>query len=231
MQKTALNLLAIGIFLMTLSVLLSPLIHLSPLVPTVATFTVLGLITVDTLGLQGKGMTLFLDGMSRLSGEYRDRVVRHEAGHFFAAYCLDIPIQGYTLNAWQALKNGQIGIGGTIVDTEALQPDKLSPGEIKLLLDRLCTVWMAGIAAETLSYGKAEGGRDDREKLTATLVFFGLPESQSKLKQRWGELQAKTLLENHSAAYEALVEAMQAQATVAECYSVISTQRERFPDN
>ncbi|MFP4296614.1 MAG: ATP-dependent Zn protease [Spirulinaceae cyanobacterium] len=221
MQTTALNLLAIGIFIMTLSVLLSPLLQISPFIPTGITFAVLGLITADTLGLQGKGMTLLLDGVSRFSGEYRDRVVRHEAGHFLVAYHLDIPIKGYTLNAWEALQQGQNGIGGAIVDTEALLPEKLPPGELKQLIDRLCAVWMAGIAAETLSYGEAKGGRDDREKLAATLDYFGRPESETPLKQRWGELQATTLLKEHQNAYEALVTAMQTQTSVSECYQIL----------
>lgn len=221
MQTTALNLLAISIFLMMLSVLLSPLLHISPFVPTGITFAVLALVTADTLGLDSKGMTLLLDGVSRLSGEYRDRVVRHEAGHFLVAYHLDIPIKGYTLNAWEAYKEGQNGIGGAIVDTEALLPEKLPPKDLKLLIDRLSTVWMAGIAAETLTYGEAKGGSDDREKLAATLDYFGRPESEIPLKQRWGELQATTLLKEHQTAYEALVTAMQNRATVAECYQIL----------
>ncbi|MFM7575859.1 MAG: ATP-dependent Zn protease, partial [Microcystaceae cyanobacterium] len=60
MSETAINVLAIAIFLMTLSVLLGPMIHLSPLIPSVMTLTLLGLVTVDQWGWQGQGTALLL---------------------------------------------------------------------------------------------------------------------------------------------------------------------------
>jgi hypothetical protein len=221
MQQISLNLVAIGIFLMTLSVLLGPLIHLSPTVPAVVTLAVLGLATVDTLGLKGRGATLFLDAIAKTSRAYRDRVVCHEAGHFLAAYFLGIPIQSYTLNAWESFKQGQPGMGGVMVDTDRLFQQSIPPTEIRLFLDRFCTVWMAGIAAERLVYDRAEGGEDDRQKVTEALVFFGRPRSESQQKQQWGQLQAKTLLENHRPAYDALVQAMKDRASVPECYQIL----------
>ncbi|MDY6783391.1 MAG: ATP-dependent Zn protease [Cyanobacteriota bacterium] len=221
MQQTSLNLVAIAIFLMTLSVLLGPLIHLSPAVPAVATLTLLGLATVDTLNFKGRGVTLLLDAVARLSGEYRDRVLHHEAGHFLTAYFAGIPIESYTLNAWDALKEGNPGTGGVVVDTDKLFKNRIPAAETRLFVDRFCTVWMAGIAAEQLIYGDAEGGEDDRQKVTQTLAFFGRPRSESSQKQQWGQLQAKTALEKHRSAYDALVEAMRNRTSVSECYQII----------
>lgn len=220
MQQTALNLIAIAIFLMTLSVLLGPLVHLPPSVPAIATFSILALLTADRFGWQGKGTTLLLDTLSRFSPEHRDRVLRHEAGHFLAAYHLGIPITGYDLTAWEALKNGQPGIGGVRFDTEALLKGK-NVRDRQLFCDRFCTVWMAGIAAETLTYKKEEGGNDDRQKVTDTLVLFGYPATESRNKQQWGVFQAKSLLEKHKTAYEALVKAMEKRTPVDECYQVL----------
>ena len=220
MQQTALNLIAIAIFLMTLSVLLGPLVHLPSSIPAIATFAVLAGLTADRFAWEGKGLTLLLDTISRFSTEHRDRVLRHEAGHFFAAYHLDVPVTGYDLTAWEALKNGQPGIGGVRFDTEALLKSK-DAGDRQLFCDRLCTVWMAGIAAETLTYKKAEGGGDDRQKVTETLVLLGYPARESRNKQQWGLLQAKSLLEARQNTYEALVKAMAQKKSVEECYQIL----------
>ncbi|NEQ15547.1 MAG: ATP-dependent Zn protease, partial [Moorea sp. SIO3E2] len=58
MQQIALNLIAIGVFGMTLSVLLGPLLNISPAIPAVTTFGVLSLVTLDGFSFQGKGLTL-----------------------------------------------------------------------------------------------------------------------------------------------------------------------------
>jgi hypothetical protein len=222
MQQTALNLLAIGIFLMTLSCLLSPILNFSPAIPAGATLAILGLATFDTLGWQGKGMTLFLDSVARLSPTHRERVVRHEAGHFLTAYFLGIPITGYTLTAWEAFRQGQPGLGGVTFDTQKLEASATFPGERQLILDRFCTVWMAGTAAETLVYGEAEGGTDDRQKLREALKLFGVTSESSSQKEAWASLQAQTLLEKYRQGYEQLVEAMQARQPVTECYHLLA---------
>lgn len=221
MQQTSLNLIAIGIFTVTLSALLGPLLNIPPAIPAVATFGILGLATLDTLGFQGKGVTLLLDGLSRTQSDYRDRILRHEAGHFLIAYLLGIPVTGYTLTAWEALKQGQPGLGGVTFDTQQLSPNPLAISEMQLTLDRFCTVWMAGIAAETLIYDTTEGGLDDRQKLREALTALGRPVSESALKERWATLQAQTLLQNNWTAYEALVTAMEKRTSVAECYKLI----------
>ena len=221
MQQTALNLIAIGIFSMTLSALLGPMLNIPPTIPAVATFSVLSLATLDTLGFQGKGVTLLLDWLAGTRSEHRDRILKHEAGHFLTAYLLGIPITGYTLTAWEAFKQGQPGLGGVTFDTQQLSPNPLALSEMRLTLDRFCTVWMAGIAAETLAYGDAEGGLEDRQKLRSLLTTFGYSESDCPLKERWAILQAQTLIQNNQASYEALIEAMKQRASVAECYQIV----------
>jgi hypothetical protein len=221
MQQTALNLLAISIFLMTLSCLLSPILNFSPAIPAGTTLVLLGLATVDTLGWQGKGMTLLLDSVARLSPTHRQRVVHHEAGHFLTAYFLGIPIKSYTLNAWEAFRQGQPGFGGVAFDTQALEADTSFLGEQQLILDRFCTVWMAGITAETLVYGDAEGGEDDRQKLREALALFGVQESPAQ-KEAWATLQAQSLIEKYRQAYERLVEAMQERQSVTDCYCLLN---------
>lgn len=219
MQQTSLNLVAIGVFLMTLSVFLVPLLNISPFIPAAATLGVMGLATLDTLGWQGRGVTLLLDRLAPI--EYRQRVIHHEAGHFLAAYLLGIPIASYSITAWDALKQGQPGLGGVQFDRAAIEEKIQDPREFSLLIERLCTVWMAGIAAEKLTYGKAEGGDGDYQQLQMALRLAGVPENSYPQKQSWGLLQAKNLLERNQTAYDALVQAMSQRASVEECIKVM----------
>ena len=217
MQQAALNITAITIFTITISVLAGPLLNISPAVPAAATFGILSLATIDTLGWNSRGATLLLDTLA--PSEHRERVIRHEAGHFLTAYFLGIPITGYTLSAWEALKQGQPGLGGVMFDTSKLS--EASSGEMRLILERFCTVWMAGIAAESLSYGKAEGGDEDRQKIREALQLSGL---QTQQKENFALLQAKSLIEKHRNSYEALVKAMEKRAPVEECCRMIQQE-------
>lgn len=221
MSQTALNLVAISIFLMTLSVLLGPLLNISPTVPAIATFTILGIATLDSFSLQGKGGSILLDWIAGFKSEHRDRIIHHEAGHFLVAHLLGIPVTGYTLSAWEAWKQGQPGQGGVTFDDGELA-SQLEVGKISAqILDRYCTVWMAGIAAENLVFQNAEGGSDDRRKLAEVLTNLGFSGTNCQQKQRFHALQAKTLLQDNLSSYEALVKAMRERASVAECQSAI----------
>ncbi|MCA1995112.1 MAG: ATP-dependent Zn protease, partial [Coleofasciculus sp. S288] len=221
MQQTALNLIAIGVFSMTLSALLGPMFNISPVIPAAATLGILSLATLDSFSFQGKGITLLLDWLAGAKGQHRDRILRHEAGHFLVAYFLGIPITGYTLTAWEAFKQKQPGLGGVTFDTQALSPDTLTVSNMQLAFERFCTVWMAGIAAETIVYGSAEGGTEDRQKLREALTLVGRPASEASLKERWAVRQARTIIEEYWASYEALIAAMERRASVAECCQVI----------
>ncbi|MBF2078718.1 MAG: ATP-dependent Zn protease [Synechococcales cyanobacterium T60_A2020_003] len=222
MSNTTLNLVAIAIFSLVILSLVGPLVQISPVVPAIAAFGMLSIATVDTLQWQGRGGTLLLDWVANFSPEHRQRVIRHEAGHFLVAYLLEIPVTGYTLTAWDALKQGQPGLGGVSFDSQALEA-QLANNELSVqLVDRYCTVWMAGIAAEQSFYGNVEGGADDRQTIQILWSQLRRPSSEAELKQRWATLQATTLLENHQAAYNALVSALERRASVEECCTAIA---------
>jgi hypothetical protein len=216
-MNLSLNLIAISVFLMTLSVLLGPLIHLSPVVPAIATASVLGLATLDTFSWQGQGSTLLLDWLASFSPEHRARVLRHEAGHFLVAHQLGIPITGYALNAWEALRQGYPGNGGVRFGDPELESE-LQQGRLSVQrLDRYCAVWMAGIAAEDLAYGNVEGGRGDRQQLLTILFQLGLSANQCQQKERLALLQAKTILQENQSAFESLLPLMEERAPVEDC--------------
>jgi hypothetical protein len=220
MEQTALNLIAITVFSITLSVFVTPLLSISPFVPALATFSLLGLVTVDTLTFNNRGVTLLLDALS--PSKHRQRVIYHEAGHFLTAYILGIPIASYSLTAWDAFRQGQEGVGGVQFDLADLEQKVKNFTDFPAFLERISTVWMAGIAAETLVYGKAEGGESDRFYLQSALKLAGVPENNYAQKERWSLLQAKTLLEKQQTAYQALVIAMEKRTSVEECCRVIS---------
>jgi hypothetical protein len=220
MDKTALNIIAIGVFCLTLSALLGPLLNISPLIPSITTAGILGLAAVDTLTLQSKGVTILLDSLAPL--EHRQRIVHHEAGHFLVAYLLGIPIAGYTLSAWETFKEKQSGSGGVIVDSNCLTEELLNPQEKQLMIERLSTVWVAGIAAEKMIYGTSTGGEDDIQRVRNLLFSSGLSLNSSRQKENWLLLQANNLVRNHQIAYHALVEKMEKRASVQECYQAIA---------
>ncbi len=219
MNDLTLNLFAIGVFLMTLSVLLGPLLHFSSAIPAIVVGTVLGAATLDVLSLEGRGGNLFLDWIAGFSPEHRSRVIRHEAGHFLTAQVLGIPVTDYSVTAWEALRKGLPGQGGVQFDTRELDQE-LNVGRISgQWLDRFCTVWMAGIAAEQLTYETAEGGGDDRQKLR--MILGSIPGIDVGQKERWATVQAKTLIETHQEAFDRLVIAMTERASVADCKATI----------
>lgn len=222
MNEAALNLVAISVFAITLSALLSPLFNISPFIPAGLTFGLLGLATLDSFGWQGRFGSIVLDWVASFSPTHRDRVLRHEAGHFLVAQQLQIPVIGYTLNAWEAFRAGQPGLGGVQFDVKDLEAE-LQRGQLSVQrVDRYCTVWMAGIAAEQIVYGTAEGGNDDRAKLRETLVRLGVSVSELNQRERLAILRAKTLLQNHESAYEALVAALQERKSIEACYQAIT---------
>jgi hypothetical protein len=214
MNQLFLNAIALVIFLMTSSILLGPLVNLPFVWPASFTVGLLGLASLDTLGFQSQGTTLFLDWIAQNSPRYQQRILHHEAGHFLVAHLLGLPVKGYTLSAWEAWRQGHRGQGGVRVDA----PDFENCAWMLQNLDRYCAVWMAGSVAESLVYNSIEGGRDDRQKLREIVTQLNF---NVTFKERQAERQARQLLQNNWKTYEALVAAMAKRASVADCSQLI----------
>jgi hypothetical protein len=223
MNELTLNLFAIGVFLMTLSVLLGPLFNVSSTIPAIVVGFVLVVATVDVLSLGGKGGNLFLDWLAGFSPLHRERIIRHEAGHFLVAQLLEIPVIDYSVSSWEAIQKGFPGQGGVQFDTsvldETLKSSQISSQISKQWLDRFCTVWMAGIAAEQMIYQVSEGGGDDRLKFRT--ILSSIPGMDVMQKERSAILQAKTLIEANQDAFDRLVVAMTARSAVEDCVKAI----------
>jgi len=226
MSKTSLNLIAILVFGMTLSSLLGPMLHISPYVPAIATALILGLTTLDVFTWQGQASNLILDWLASFSPNHRPRIVRHEAGHFLVAHLLGIPVTGYSLSAWEALQQGHPGQGGVRFADQELA-SQLEQGILSsLILNRYGIIWMAGISAEILVYGDAEGGAEDREKLRILLTQLGRSLNTYPQQESAFIFQARTLLQNNWSAFEALVTAMEKRESVASCCQMIEQHRQ-----
>ncbi len=214
-DRISLNLIAICIFGITISSLILPLFEISSTVPILIVFAIVLVTTVDGFFLKSTISTLVVDAIASTTPGYRDRIVHHEAGHFLVAYLLDIPITGYTLSAWESWQQGQSAQGGVmfapIVETEI--PARL--------LQQYCTVWMAGIAAEKLVYDRDRGGSEDRQKLRSVMALLGKQQQESIQQENLATIQAKTTIENHWEAYQALVVSMSDRASVSDCCETI----------
>jgi hypothetical protein len=218
----SLNLIAITIFAFVLASLVGPLVNLSPVIPATLAGGLLVLATVDTLGWQNRGSTLLVDAIAQFSSAHRDRILHHEAGHFLVAHALEIPITGYSLNAWEAFRQGQPGNGGVRFDTQTLEAS-LSQGQLPAtVVDRYCIVWMAGIAAELLTYDEAEGGLGDRQQIRTLYQLIRQSPDAAQQKERWAILQAKTLLQTNETAYTELLKAMRDRKSVADCQHILT---------
>lgn len=220
MSQTSLNLLAVSIFSITLFALIGPILNISPTIPAGITAIILVLATFDTLGWQNRGSTILLDLLS--SPEERDRVVTHEAGHFLVAYLLNIPIESYTLTAWEAFRKGYAGKGGVVFDLRQINRENLDQFQFAKLLDHFCTVWSAGVAAEMIMYGEAYGGEDDQNRITTALAEAGISPAVYKQRVNLALLRAKQLIENNQESFLNLIEAMKAGLSLQECYQAIA---------
>ena len=220
-EDTGLNILAISIFTITLTVLLGPIFNISPFIPATITFVALSLVTVDTLAWQSQGVNLFINLFA--SKEQKQRIIYHEAGHFLLAHLYEIPILGYTLTPWEALKANikNSASGGVVFDTSFLQNKPKNIRGVNLTIENFGVVLMAGIAAEKTIYDNSQGGKEDRQFFNSIYRDLGLQPLQYETKQRFAILQAKTIIEENKESYLALVEAMQKRLSVDNCQQIL----------
>eukprot|EP00291_Cryptomonas_curvata_P030104 CAMPEP_0172208334 /NCGR_PEP_ID=MMETSP1050-20130122/34407_1 /TAXON_ID=233186 /ORGANISM="Cryptomonas curvata, Strain CCAP979/52" /LENGTH=347 /DNA_ID=CAMNT_0012887899 /DNA_START=66 /DNA_END=1106 /DNA_ORIENTATION=+ len=107
--------------------------------------------------------------------QYKEKVIKHEAGHFLLAYLLGCPIQGFFLSAWDATKAGISGQAGCIFFDNELSAGISANRVSRVAIDRYSIVVMAGIAAEAINYERAEGGASDESLLVSFLVDLTPP--------------------------------------------------------
>lgn len=199
----------------------------------VLALTTIFIASIDRLFVNGAVLEGFL---KILSPGTQQKIIRHEAGHFLAAYLLGCPVEGCVLSAWDALQDRRFGARQVSAGTSFFDP-KLSKQintEGKLTrdsIDRYSIIVMAGIAAEADAYGKADGGASDEMALVAFLsqLNSNRPGGGSstwdyesiKNQARWGALQAVLMLRQYKPAYDALVDALERNGSLGDCIYAI----------
>ncbi|XP_013625038.1 PREDICTED: uncharacterized protein LOC106331266 isoform X4 [Brassica oleracea var. oleracea] len=200
---------ALAAFLGGVSYLLSQDIDLRPNLAAI-----LGLAFLDSLLLGG---TCFAQ-ISCFWPPHKRRVIVHEAGHLLvaslccgAAYLMGCPIRGVILDPIVAMQMGVQGQAGTQFWDQKMESE-IAEGRLSgSSFDRYSMVLFAGIAAEALVYGEAEGGENDENLFRSISVLLEPPLSVAQMSNqaRWSVLQSYNLLKWHKAAHRAAVEALQ----------------------
>jgi len=199
----------------------------------------LGLAIIDNLLLNGGGFESF----SRLvMPSLSDKITRHEAGHFLVAYLLGCPVEGCVLNAWAALQDARFRLRRTTLSagTSFFDPDLSEQiNGIKPLLrssiDRFSIIVMAGISAEAIHFGQADGGASDE---TSLITFLSQIQPSSpgttnwtseaiRNQARWAALQSVLILKYYEKSYDALVDALKRGGDLGECiYAIENAARD-----
>ncbi|GER52774.1 nuclear cap-binding protein subunit 1 [Striga asiatica] len=168
---------------------------------------ILGLSMLDAIFLGGS----CLAQISCYWPPYKRRILVHEAGHLLVAYLMGCPIRGVILDPIVAMQMGIQGQAGTQFWDEKLE-NELAEGRVSgTAFDRYCMVLFAGIAAEALVYGEAEGGENDENLFRSISVLLEPPLSVAQMSNqaRWSVLQSHNLLKWHKHAHRAAVKALE----------------------
>jgi len=171
-----------------------------------------------------------------------NKILRHEAGHFLVAYLIGCPVEGCVLSSWAALQDARFGgqrnslsAGTSFFDPDLSEQVNGKKPLSRDSIDRFTMVVMAGIAAEAINFGQADGGAGDEMSL---IRFLGQIRPRSgtatpwttegiRNQARWGALQAVLMLKEYKSSYEALVDALERGGGLGECiYAIESAARQ-----
>ncbi|XP_057948067.1 uncharacterized protein LOC131143771 isoform X2 [Malania oleifera] len=156
----------------------------------------------------GKFRHIVLEGLR----EVTPTVLKSSTG--LEAYLMGCPIRGVILDPILAMQMGTQGQAGTQFWDEKLA-NELSEGQLSgTAFDRYSMVLFAGIAAEALVYGEAEGGENDENLFRSICVLLQPPLSVAQMSNqaRWSVLQSYNLLKWHKHAHRAAVKALESGA-------------------
>ena len=135
------------------------------------------LLSVDAASWQGMGGHVVAEALPGGEGRLR-RIAVHEAGHLLIAEQEQLPVERVMVGTLACLQAGLRSSGAT----EFTVPDSVRmPLED---LRRWSRVLQAGIAAETVVYGQARGGSDDRALLGRLWGLSGHDVQTAQREQR-----------------------------------------------
>ncbi|KAH9677051.1 ATP-dependent zinc metalloprotease [Citrus sinensis] len=199
---------------------------------------ILGLALVDAIFLGG----VCLAQISSYWPPYKRRILVHEAGHLLigcwdaivsprnrsvlrmvfdknvkSTYLMGCPIRGVILDPIVAMQMGIQGQAGTQFWDEKMN-NELAEGRLSgTAFDRYSMVLFAGIAAEALIYGEAEGGENDENLFRSICVLLQPPLSMAQMSNqaRWAVLQSYNLLKWHKHAHLEAVKALESGSSLS----------------
>lgn len=183
-----------------------------------ATFTYLfALIPIGFIGIGSTSPGIIAAAIKGFRGEaaddsdQRERVCRHEAGHFLCGYLCGLPVKNYAIadaTGVACVEFHTSGAGQELTDDD---------------IAALSVVAMSGSVAEIMEYGKANGGENDLLELQncfrKSKEFIGSAKQQELT--RWGALSSYSMIKSNMQKYEALVQAFKANKSLSECVSVL----------
>jgi hypothetical protein len=166
-----------AVLIVTLVAVLGPPLGVSAAWITVGVLVGLVAITVDAAAFAGMGGHVLAEtlpgGLARLR-----RIAIHEAGHGLVAETENLPMGEVLVGSLACLRAGRNSLGST-----ALEP----PAQARLGapdLRRWSRVLQAGMVAEELIYGDANGGADDRALLGRLWGLSGYDAETAQREQR-----------------------------------------------
>ena len=197
-------------------------------------------LVVLAIGSTAPGLlTVLTDKFSLVFPDYRERTLRHEAGHFLLAYLHGAPIASYSLELRGARVSANRFCCLLLFVSDPLRPHspfsqvqlaqavlqrKLYAGRLEdEELDSLAVIAMGGVAAEAIKYEEVIGQTEDLFDLQSLMNKSQkeLSDSEQQNLTRWAVSRAVGLLRENSDAYERLMEKMSQNATVFECIQAI----------
>ena len=169
-----------------------PLLGLSPAWIVVAVGGTLVLLSVDAASWQGMGGHVLAEALPGGEGRLR-RIAVHEAGHLLIAEQEQLPVQRVLVGTVACLQAGLRSNGATEIPV---------PDRVRMPLEdlrRWSRVLQAGIAAETIVYGKARGGADDKALLGRLWGLSGHDVAIAQREQRRARREIEQLLRRNQA--------------------------------
>jgi len=143
----------------------------------------------------------------------RDRVCRHEAGHFLCGWLCGLPVKNYNVNDETGVACVEFHTSGIAVGQELSEES----------IANLSVVAMSGSVAEILAFDNAKGGENDLLELQncfkKSSEFIGAAKQQDLT--RWGALTSYNLLKSNMGKFDLLVDAFKQKKSLNDCIAVI----------
>ena len=150
----------------------------------------------------------YATALRRLDPAYRRRQNYHEAGHLLVGHLIGLEVESF--NAASA--------DGAGAEVSFVSP--LKAARTHDVVDGLCVLAMAGVAAEVIACESAEGGYTDVAQLRGLLAAAEPPVTAARDvddRIRWSTLMALTMLQNNRGCLDALALKMPTATDVGEC--------------